>query len=617
MIKETTRKLGITRYRRRGDLTGRKLKEYLPAMMITNLSTLLLSSVDGIVAGNLVGSNALSSINIFYPVLVVVAAISMVASSGIATSLSTAMGKNDAAALDHIKGVSLRIMIATAVAAGILQIPVVWLVIRSYGLSEEMFRLTMQYAVGMMICTPLGVISSVGTYELQIAGRMKVLMILSVVEGVSNLVFDILYTGVFGMGISGTGFGSATANLIRCTLTVIYLYRFTDMFRSDTRKVSAADVRRVLEVGAPDASYTLIFAFQSYLMMKILLAAFDTAGGVIMGVCTLCLNITNVLITGITSSTRPLMGLYAGADDKVGLRILMKQGAMLNIVCAGLATLVVELRPDWFFSINGVHDIPEGGFLSVRLYSLFFIVKGFVYLLRMYLSNRKDSKYATMLTVVGNATLPLFAFMFWKALPSPCIFLAYLATELLVFAMSYYRYREWLKKDRKEIEENGEDIVLYMSVKPDEAVEASREIRNFAEEHGIDKRIAYRAALCMEEMVAYAQAAEAAEPIMGFTNYKENEKSLTALMTLAGSAPWIEDIMDEIGNTLSIDIMLRFKGKNEAVFVMLDDGKCIMLDKNSETQKLTTNNYELIRKLAKSVEYQYILNMNYTQITFC
>ena len=88
-------------------------------------------------------------------------------------------------------------------------------------------------------------------------------------------------------------------------------------------------------------------------------------------------------------------------------------------------------------------------------------------------------------------------------------------------------------------------------------------------------------------------------------------------MTLAGSAPWIDDILDEIGNTLSIDIMLRFKGKNEAVFVMLDDGKCIMLDKNSETQKLTTNNYELIRKLAKSVEYQYILNMNYTRITFC
>ena len=85
-------------------------------------------------------------------------------------------------------------------------------------------------------------ISSVGTNELQITGRMKVLMALSLIEGVANLVFDVLFTGVFNMGIAGVGFGTAAANLIRCTLTVAYLYRFTDMFRSSAKKVTAADV---------------------------------------------------------------------------------------------------------------------------------------------------------------------------------------------------------------------------------------------------------------------------------------------------------------------------------------------------------------------------------------
>ena len=61
---------------------------------------------------------------------------------------------------------------------------------------------------------------------------------------------------------------------------------------------------------------------------------------------------------------------------------------------------------------------------------------------------------------------------------------------------------------------------------------------------------------------------------------------------------------------------MRFKGKDEAVFVELDDGKCIALDKNELSQKLVTDNYELLRKLAKSVEYQYILNMNHTRFTF-
>ena len=562
-------------------------------MLITNLSTLLITSVDGIVAGNFVGSDALSSINIFYPVLVVVGAISAVASIGIATSLSTAMGKNDVAALDHIKGVSLRVMIIMAVVASIVQIPVVWLVVKSYGLSEEIFRMTMQYAAGLMICTPLGLISSVGTYELQITGKMKVLTALSVIEGVSNLVFDLLFTGVLNMGIAGTGFGTVAANLIRCTLTVLYLYRFTHMFRSDTKKVSAADVKSVLGAGVPDATYALMTALQSYLMMKILLAAFDTAGGVIVGVCTLCLNIANVLITGITASARPLMGLYAGADDRAGLRILMRLGMTLNIIFTGLVTLVIELHPDWFYAINGVHNIPEGGILSVRLYSTFFLVRGIDYLLRMYLSNRNDSKYATMLTLVGNALLPLFAFILWKAAPDPCIFLAYLATEIAVFIMSYIRYRSRLEKDRREIKERGEDIVLYMSVKPDEAVEASRELRRFAGEHGISERISYRAALCMEEMVAYVKTAEAINPIAG-----------------------ISEDQPEKDSDLSVEVMVRFKGKDEAIFVELDEGRCIALDKNETSQRIITDNYGLLKKLAKSVEYEYILNMNYTRFTF-
>ena len=134
---EESKNKGLLQFRRKGDLTGRKLGEYIPAMLITNLSTLLLVSVDGIVAGNLVGSDALSAVNIFYPVTVLVGAISILVASGVSTSLSTAMGRNDAAALDLIKGASIRLTLAAAIVAGVVQIPVVWMVVRSYGLSQE------------------------------------------------------------------------------------------------------------------------------------------------------------------------------------------------------------------------------------------------------------------------------------------------------------------------------------------------------------------------------------------------------------------------------------------------------------------------------------------------
>ena len=39
-------------------------------------------------------------------------------------------------------------------------------------------------------------------------------------------------------------------------------------------------------------------------------------------------------------------------------------------------------------------------------------------------------------------------------------------------------------------------------------------------------------------------------------------------------------------------------------------------NENEETQELITDNYTLMRKVAKSVEYQYVLNLNYTIFRF-
>ena len=592
---------GLAKYRRMGDLSMRKLKEYIPAMLMTNLSTLLLVTVDGVVAGNLVGEDALASINIFAPVSILVGSLSVLTSTGISVSISTAMGKNDPEELDRVKGISLRVLILVAAAAAFIQIPLVWMILRSYGLSPEMFAMTMQYAAGIMLCTPLGIISSTGTYQLQIAGKMKVLMRLTVMEGIANLLFDLFFMGVLDIGVGGAGFGTACANLLRCTVTVFYISRYTDMYRSNTKKITVSDALEVLGVGVPDASYRLIQALQSYLVMKIILAALGTRGAVIKGVCSLCYSLTNVLTSGVSGSMRPLMGLYTGADDKEGVSILMKQGVRLDVIAGGLATLVIELHPEWIYHINGVHDIPEGGMLAVRLFSLVLVVGAINTILRMYLTNRKDSAFATMTTVVCNATLPAFAFLLWKSLPAPYVFLAYLLTDLTVFAVSYARYRKWMRDDREELEKNGEDIVLNMTVGHDDAVEASRQIRKFADEHGINEKISYRVALCMEEMVAYVKEAET-------TGLKER------FGARGDSAAGRTDDRHDSG--LNVDVVVRFKGKDEAVFVTMDSGRCIALDKDEEAEKLITDNYGLLRKLAKSVEYQYILDLNYTRFTF-
>ena len=564
------------RYRRNGALTLRKLREFIPVMILTNLSTLLLVSVDGIVVGNFIGPDALSSVNVFYPAIVFIGVISMLVSSGISASLSLCMGRHDQGKLLKVKLASKRLIIIAAIFISAIQVPAVILLINSYHLSPEMYQLTWQYAIGIMIASPFGLVSTVGVYQLQIVGKMKVLMALTMTEGGVNLLLDLLFVGAFKMGVAGAGYGTMAAGILRCLLTILYISRNTDIYHSAGATAGFREIREILSAGLPEAANSLMLALQNYFIMQIILSMLGEEGGAIKGVCTFALSTALVLINGIQNSMRPLTGLMCGSNDWEGLRILLLQCVELNFILVGILTLVCEVFPGLFYLINGVKVIPEHGLFMLRLCALHFIFKGLNALFRLYFTYRGDSTFTTILTVTGNATLPLFAFALSHIISGPWLWGAYLLTELVLLISYLTRYLMKIKADRKEMKE---DIGLfYLSLKPSEAVEASRAIRAYADDNGFDKNYSYRIALCTEEMAAYAE--------------KSQKRS-----------------------DLNLQIMIRFR-EDGAMFMMLDDGKCIALDNDKELQRLITDNYGLLRKLARSVEYQYVLNMNYSVFTF-
>ena len=131
-------------FRRTGELTRSKLREYIPAMLMTNLSTLLLLSVDGLVVGNLLGGDALSSVNIMYPATLFIGVICTLIASGAGVCLSTGIGENDPQKLVRTKSAVKRLMLFAAIFIAVVQVPVVLAIIRSYHLSPQMERLTWQ-----------------------------------------------------------------------------------------------------------------------------------------------------------------------------------------------------------------------------------------------------------------------------------------------------------------------------------------------------------------------------------------------------------------------------------------------------------------------------------------
>lgn len=638
----------LDRFSRNSDLMQRKIIEYLPSMTVTNLSTLLLVNVDTLVVGNYSGADAFISVIIFNPMTLIIGVLTVLTALGIGTSLSTAMGSNDRSEINRIKATSVRLIALMAAIISVVQIPVVWLMIRSYHLSPEVYKMTWQYAIGIMICSPLGLISTVGVYQLQISGKMKVLMKLAVAEGIANLLFDLLFVAVFHMGAAGAGCGTVCANLIRCASTVIYIRKYTDMYDSEEYRPDSKDFLSILRLGVPEASYALVMALQGYIMMRIILQAFGNEGGVIKGICVFCFSIVNVLISGLQGSMRPLVGLLAGSGDHKGLSQLMRHGFRYLIAFTTVMIIIIELVPALFFRLNGFTEVSPEWISSVRIYALPFVFDGMVSLINLYMSNRGEVGFVTRMNFAGSILLPVLAYALLMISPGPLIWWAYLIKNMIVLSLDWNHFRKMIAEDKKADKENGNHI-LYLSIKPEEAAAASEAIRRYADGQGIDKKLSYDAALCIEEMGAYVarmrsektgiarKIVKKAAPLFGSSDNggKEPVRSVAnragstlpetdatgireQLRPIAELAPDEKDVKELIDAITDedprIQITVRFSSDNECTVIVLDDGDCIAFDKREDHQKLTADNYELIRRIAKSVEYQYMLDLNYTTI---
>lgn len=564
------------KYRLSKDFTFSKLLEYLPPMIVTNISTLLLITVDGIVAGNLVGQDALSAISIFGPVDTFIGAITAVVSTGASAVLSSRIGEVDNGRIMQAKKAVKFLSLLVPLLLSVIQIPLVLGIIVSYHLPENMMSLVVAYSIGIMISNPFGMLSAISVNEIQIMGKMKILMKLALMEGIMNLALDILFTGVFHMGVAGTGYGTAAACICRCIVTVIYLYKETDIYKTGDTRIVFSDIYEIISKGLPEAASMLVVVMQNYVLIRIILQSFGPDGGTIKGVCTFCYSLANVLMSSVQGAVRPLVGLLNGAENRKGVRSLMRQGAVIVILLSGVMIIMFETVPAFFYRIHGVKTVPAGGESSLRIYALCIGILGINTLFRLFFSTRGLQKFSTTLTLAGNCAMPLSAYFLSTYCSASSIFFSYLIAAVIILCVNILRFRMLKAEDEKN--EKGNKRRIYLSVEPESAIDASKMVQDYALENGYSLELANRARLCMEEMVAYSVRADRSKKVRN-------------------------------------QIMFSFTDE-DVLFTMLDDGACIIFDEDEEKREMITNNYALLKKVSKSMQYQYVLNLNHTMLKF-
>lgn len=199
-----------------------QLLRFTMPTVIMMLFTSVYTMVDGIFVSRLVGSDALSAINIIYPMVFVVTGIGIMFSTGGGAIVGRQLGEGKLReARENMTFICSSAVVFGAILAALCLLFLEPLV-RLLGASDRLLPYCMDYAGIMMAFTPVSIVQILFQMFFVTAGKPKTGLALTIVSGLANVFFDWLFIGVLEMGIQGAALGTVTSYVIGAAYPLWY-----------------------------------------------------------------------------------------------------------------------------------------------------------------------------------------------------------------------------------------------------------------------------------------------------------------------------------------------------------------------------------------------------------
>ena len=311
----------------------------LPSMLGQLLNSLFII-VDGFFIGQNLGDTGLAAINVAWPLVALIQAISMSIGTGGAVQSAIDTGREDMGSARNARNHAVFMLVCTSVLLGFgfhLTYPVI---LPLLGANEVLYPLTAEYIRVVCICAACQVFTTGVMPLLRGMGRTLAAMSLTILGLVGNIFLDWLFIQHFDWGMQGVALATALSQGACGFLGLALLlsrrgwYAKKRPFRPQLRQMG-----RILRLGCSTFGLTMSTSVLILLTNLQALRYGDTQGVAVYAVLSYVLGSVIPLVSGVGDGIQPLFGHAFGAgreDDIVKLRHMGFSLAIgASLLCSG------------------------------------------------------------------------------------------------------------------------------------------------------------------------------------------------------------------------------------------------------------------------------------------
>ncbi|MBS6444756.1 MAG: MATE family efflux transporter [Ruminococcus sp.] len=354
-----------------------KLFKFVISSVIMMIFSSLYSVVDGLFIANIVGSNALASINIIYPLIMIIASFGFMLGTGGGAIISKTLGQNDNERANKYFTMFVYSIVIFGVVVSTLCIIFTKQIAYLFGANELLIKDCVIYGRILLIgVTPFMLQNAFQTF-LIIAEKPHLGLALNLICGTTNIVLDFVFVYVLKMGIAGAGLATITGYLIGGIVPLIYFIvnkkvnlKFTK-FKFYHRVFLNSCINGSSEM-LTNISMSIITMLYNLQMMKLI--GEDGVASI-----TVIMYVNFVFVSsflGFSIGTAPIIGYNYGADNDFELKNMFSKSIKIISVTSVVMFILSEVLAETLVGLfvkDALFDMTLHGF---RLYSISFLLCG-------------------------------------------------------------------------------------------------------------------------------------------------------------------------------------------------------------------------------------------------
>lgn len=419
--------------------------------MVMMLFMGLYTIVDTIFVARFVDTNALSSINIVCPVINIIVGLGTMLGTGGSAIVAKKMGSRK---MDEARS-NFTLIIITGIITGLIITVIGFLfldeIIYGLGASEILFPYCKDYLMVQLVFVVGNIMQVLYQNLFVTAGKPTLGLILSILAGIANVVFDYVFIVLMQMGIKGAALGTGIGYMIQTLIGTIFFLTRRSELHFCIPKMDTFVLLKSCSNGASEMVSQLSTAVTTFLFNATMMKLLGEDGVAAITVIIYSQFLLTTLYIGFSMGVAPIISYNYGSEN-------VKQLKKVVCICFGfIMTISIFVFLFSFFAgeniakifaenNQNVFEITKMGFIIFSFSFLFSGYNIFASALFTALSNGKASATISFLRTFGCITV--FLFILPGFLQVTGVWLAVPIAELLTLMLTIYlifRYRKRYK----------------------------------------------------------------------------------------------------------------------------------------------------------------------------